>query len=126
MDWEAWARRAEAALDVSGSGDWTALFAPRATFTDPANPSTSDLGDIAKQTRNIFPDWRQEITWIRGGDDFAIFEWIGRGTYQGEASVEMHGATVIEVDADGLVTRWKDYLDRKEPEEQLRAFYKGA
>jgi hypothetical protein len=33
----------------------------------------------------------------------------------------MHGATIIEVDGTGLVTRWRDYLDRKEPEEQLRA-----
>jgi hypothetical protein len=33
----------------------------------------------------------------------------------------MHGATIIEVDAAGLVTSWRDYLDRKEPEEQIRA-----
>jgi hypothetical protein len=25
------------------------------------------------------------------------------------------------VDAAGLVTRWRDYLDRKEPEEQILA-----
>jgi hypothetical protein len=36
----------------------------------------------------------------------------------------MHGGTVVEVDADGLVTRWRDYLDRKEPEDQLRRWYK--
>ncbi len=33
----------------------------------------------------------------------------------------MHGATIIEVNADGLVTSWRDYLDRKEPEEQILA-----
>jgi ketosteroid isomerase-like protein len=33
----------------------------------------------------------------------------------------MHGATIVEVDGDGLVTSWRDYLDRKEPEEQLKA-----
>jgi hypothetical protein len=33
----------------------------------------------------------------------------------------MHGATIIEVDDAGLVTSWRDYLDRKEPEEQIRA-----
>jgi hypothetical protein len=32
----------------------------------------------------------------------------------------MHGATIIEVDGDGLDTTWRDYLDRKEPEEQIR------
>jgi len=37
----------------------------------------------------------------------------------------MHGATIIEVDADGLVTLWRDYLDRKEPENQLRAAVRG-
>jgi hypothetical protein len=35
----------------------------------------------------------------------------------------MHGATVVEVDGEGLVTRWRDYLDRKEPEEQIRRWY---
>ena len=125
MDWEAWARRAEAAIDMEAKGDWKGLFAPGATFTDPANPSTSDLRDISRQTRDVFPDWRQEITWIRGGDDWAVFEWIGRATFRNEAPVEMHGATVVEVDADGLVTRWQDYLDRKEPEEQVRRFYES-
>ena len=36
MDWDAWARRAEHALDVSGRGDWPGLFAPGASFADPA------------------------------------------------------------------------------------------
>ena len=53
-----------------------------------------------------------------------MFEWIGRATYDAEpgrgARIEMHGATIIEVDADGLVTAWRDYLDRKEPENQIR------
>ena len=35
--------------------------------------------------------------------------------------IEMHGATIVEVDGEGLVTSWRDYLDRKEPEIQLRA-----
>jgi hypothetical protein len=123
-DWEAWARKAEAAIDMVAKGDWKGLFAPGASFADPANDGTGDLRDITRQTRDVFPDWRQEITWIRGGDDWAFFEWIGRATYKGEAPIEMHGATVIEVDADGLVTRWRDYLDRKEPEDQLRKWYR--
>ena len=32
----------------------------------------------------------------------------------------MHGITLVEVDGDGLVTSWRDYLDRKEPEDQIR------
>jgi SnoaL-like domain len=122
-DWEAWARRAERAIDVAGRGDWKGLFAPGATFADPANPATDDLRDISRQTRDAFPDWTQEITSIRGGDDWAVFEWVGRATYRGRAPIVMHGATIVEVDADGLVTAWRDYLDRKEPEEQIRRWY---
>jgi hypothetical protein len=122
MDWDAWARRAERALDVAGRGDWKGLFAPDARFSDPNTPDTTDLRRISRETREIFPDWTQEITRIRGGDDWAVFEWIGRATYvQTGTAITMHGATIIEVDADGLVTSWRDYLDRKEPEEQIRA-----
>ena len=123
MDWDAWARKVEAAVDMAAQGDWKGLFAAGATFADPANAPTEDLRDIVRQTR-VFPDWTQEITSIRGGDDWAVFEWIGRATYEGEpgrgARIEMHGATIVEVDADGLVTSWRDYLDRKEPENQIR------
>ena len=132
MDWEDWARRAELALDVAARGDWKGLFAPDATFGDPHTPSTKDLGSISRQTKKIFPDWRQEITSIRGTDRWAVFEWIGRGTFSmpdtpgGGTPVTMHGATIIEVNEDGLVTWWRDYLDRKEPEEQiLRAMSEG-
>lgn len=132
MDWEAWAKRAERALDVAGRGDWKGLFAPEATFGDPHTPSTKDLGSISRQTRKIFPDWRQEITSIRGTDRWAVFEWIGRGTFSmpgvpGEGTpITMRGATIVEVNEEGLVTWWRDYLDRKEPEEQiLRAISEG-
>lgn len=133
MDWEAWARRAEQAIDMRSGGDWKGLFAPGATFADPANPATDDLRDISRQTRVVFPDWSQEITSIRGGDDWAVFEWIGRATYHAPGggpgdgvAIEMHGATIVEVDRDGLVTAWRDYLDRKEPEDQIKAALRPA
>ena len=125
MDWQAWAKRAERALDMAERGDWQGLFAPDATFGDPQTPSTKDLRAVARQTRTIFPDWRQEITSIRGGERWAVFEWIGRGTFRmpgtpGDGTpVTIHGATIVEVNAQGLVTSWRDYLDRKEPEEQI-------
>ena len=129
MDWEAWARRAEQAIDVAAGGDWKGLFAPDATFADPNSAATTDLRKISRETREIFPDWTQEITSIRGGDDWAVFEWIGRATYEGEpgkgARIEMHGATIVEVNAEGLVTSWRDYLDRKEPENQIRKAVRG-
>lgn len=135
MDWEAWARRAEAALDVAGRGDWKGLFAPGAVFSDPQTTTpTSDLRSISRDTRAVFPDWTQEIVRIRGGDDWAFFEWIGRATYTpadpeqpgAGARIEMHGASVIEVDAEGLVTSWRDYLDRREPEQQIRRAARAA
>lgn len=128
MDWNAWARRAEQALAFEAEGSWRDLFAPGAVFGDPHTPSTTDLRAVQRGTAEVFPDWRQEITTIRGGDDWAVFEWIGRATYAGTGPddplagtpVEMHGATIVEVDPAGLVTSWRDYLDRKEPEQQLR------
>ena len=134
MDWESWARRVERAIDVAGRGDWAGLFASGATFADPATTTpTADLRSIARETKGIFPDWTQEITSIRGGDTWAVFEWIGRATYtppEGQpgagAKIEMHGATLVEVDEQGLVTRWRDYLDRKQPEDQIRAAARAA
>ena len=129
MDWDGWARRAERALAFSAEGSWRDLFAEGATFGDPATPSTTDLRSVQRDTARIFPDWTQEITTIRGTDTWAVFEWIGRATYAGRspddpaagARIEMHGATIVEIDGDGLVTMWRDYLDRREPEDQLRA-----
>jgi hypothetical protein len=65
------------------------------------------------------------VTSIRGGDDWAAFEWVGRGTFtwKGKSTgraIEMDGVTLVDVDADGLVTRWRDYFDMKSVEEQMR------
>ncbi|HZN12778.1 MAG TPA: nuclear transport factor 2 family protein [Acidimicrobiales bacterium] len=129
MDWDDWARRAEKALAFAEDGSWRDLFAAGATFADPNTSETGDLRAIQRGTARIFPDWRQEITSIRGTDEWAVFEWIGRATYAGRGSddptagapIEMHGATIVEVNDAGLVTMWRDYLDRKEPEDQIRA-----
>ena len=144
MDWEDWARSAEEAIDMRGASrrseedsatriKWRNLFAPEATFADPNTAATEDIRTVARDTAAMFPDWHQEITRIRGGENWAVFEWVGRATYQPPsggsgvgAPIEMHGATIVEVDGDGLVTSWRDYLDRKEPEEQIRRFARGG
>jgi SnoaL-like protein len=128
-DWDAWARQVERALDVAhrSDTDFQDLFAPEATFIDPTQTkSTPELPDVSRATQAIFPDWTQEVTSIRGDDDWAAFEWIGRGTFtpRGETagrSMQMEGVTLVEVDGAGLVTRWRDYFDMKSVEEQLRA-----
>ena len=127
-DWAQFARTLEAALDMRTPGGFRDLFAPGARFADPANAPTEDLRDIQRQTKAVMPDWHQDITSIRGGDDWAVFEWVGHATYQAPGgdgpgngtTITMHGATIIEVDDAGLITSWRDYLDRKEPEQQIK------
>ncbi|HEX3793398.1 MAG TPA: nuclear transport factor 2 family protein [Acidimicrobiales bacterium] len=120
MDWEAWARRFE---NLDGADDFVALFAPEGVFRDPVTPWTTDVRKVADDTNALFPDWRQRVDGIRGGADWAVFEWTGTGTFQGSIPIPitMEGATVIAVDGDGLVLSWRDYLDTNEPTQQIQA-----
>jgi limonene-1,2-epoxide hydrolase len=122
MDWEAWARAYET---LEGADHFAALFAPGGRFCDPVTAWTTDVHKVATDTEAIFPDWAQRIDRIRGGDDWAVFEWTGTGTFSIEGKpgipIEMSGATVVEVDAAGLVTSWRDYLDTNEPTAQITA-----
>ena len=77
-------------------------------------------------TKASFPDWRQEITWVHGDDHGGAFEWIGRGTLGGTVPIEIHGSTVVDVDAGGLVTRWRDYFDLHQIDEQVAAHSAAA
>jgi SnoaL-like domain len=120
-DWEQWARTFEL---THGPDAFADLFAPDGRFCDPVTPWTTDLRKVARDTDAIFPDWSQTVDRIRGGDDWAVFEWTGTGTFHGENGLEvpisMQGATVIEVDARGKVTAWRDYLDTNEPTQQIQ------
>jgi limonene-1,2-epoxide hydrolase len=132
MDWPAWARTFES---VHGPEEFAGLFAAGGTFCDPVTPPTTDLRKVASDTDAIFPDWSQTVDRIRGGQDWAVFEWTGTATFhpgEGKAGVpvSMTGATVIDVDGDGKVTAWRDYLDTNEPTQQItkgleRAFEGG-
>jgi hypothetical protein len=112
---------------TEGTDAFEALFAPERAFRDPVTPWTPDVRKVADQTNSIFPDWRQRIDTIRGGDDWAVFEWTGTATFYPEGPdgpgipVVMEGATVVEVDGAGLVTTWRDYLDTNEPIQQIQA-----
>lgn len=124
MDWDDWARRFES---THGPDDFAALFAPGGRFKDPVTDWTTDVRKVATDTDAIFPDWAQTIDRIRGADTWAVFEWTGRATFQmGDNTaagipIVMTGATVVEVDGDGLVTSWRDYLDTNEPTQQIQA-----
>ncbi|HTU38900.1 MAG TPA: nuclear transport factor 2 family protein [Acidimicrobiales bacterium] len=121
-DWDGWARAFEA---VKGPDAFAALFAPGGKFCDPVTSWTTDLRKVATDTDAIFPDWAQRVDRIRGGTDWAVFEWTGTGTFSGGEGKEripitMQGATVIDVDADGKVLAWRDYLDTNEPTQQIQ------
>jgi limonene-1,2-epoxide hydrolase len=122
MDWESWARAFE---EVKGPDAFAALFADGGRFCDPVTPWTTDVRKVATDTDAIFPDWSQRIDRIRGGEDWAVFEWTGTATFHtGNGPgipITMQGATVVEVDADGRVTSWRDYLDTNEPTQQIQA-----
>jgi hypothetical protein len=122
-DWEAWARRFES-LHGRGPDEFAALFAQGGRFCDPVTPWTTDLRKVVTDTDAIFPDWSQTVDRIRGGEDWAVFEWTGTGTFNAGVGkpgipIRMQGATVIDVDAEGRVTAWRDYLDTNEPMQQI-------
>ncbi|HVB91230.1 MAG TPA: nuclear transport factor 2 family protein [Acidimicrobiales bacterium] len=122
MEWEAWARSFESR---HGPDAFAEIFATGGVFCDPVTPWTTDVRKVASDTDAIFPDWAQRVDRIRGGDDWAVFEWTGTGTFAMEGGagipIEMHGATIVEVDGDGKVTSWRDYLDTNEPMQQIQA-----
>jgi limonene-1,2-epoxide hydrolase len=125
MDWQAWARTFEA---VNGPDQFAALFAPEGVFCDPVTPWTTDVRKVATDTDRIFPDWQQRVDTIRGGDDWAVFEWTGTAPPQeGSAGIPivMQGATIIAVDSDGKVMSWRDYLDTNQPLQQIQAGLKA-
>ena len=107
-------------------GEFASLFAPGALFSDPVNPPTTDLAAIEAMTDASFPDWRQEIITVHGDEMAGAFEWIGRGTLGGTTPIVIHGCTVVDVDSDGLVTRWRDYFDLQEIEAQIGTGGTGA
>ena len=126
-DWDAWARTFES---IDGPDDFAALFADGGRFCDPVTPWTTDLHKVARDTDAIFPDWNQRVDRIRGGEDWAVFEWTGTGTVMtGDGPgipVTLQGATVIDVNAEGKVTSWRDYLDTNEPMQQIQAGLEAA
>ena len=120
-DWDAWARTFES---IDGPDDFAALFAPGGEFCDPVTPWTTDLHKVARDTDAIFPDWTQRVDRIRGGDGLGRLRVDGHRHLQRRRGpgipITMQGATVIDVDADGKVTSWRDYLDTNEPTQQIQ------
>ncbi len=69
MDWAAWGERAQQILTTSApEGAFRTLFAPGAEFSDPVNGPTTDIDSIEAMTRQVYPDWRQEIVAVHGDE----------------------------------------------------------
>jgi hypothetical protein len=130
MDWEAFARRVE---EVHDPDAMVASYAAEATYRDPITPVTTDVRAVAEQTYRVFPDWSQRVERIRGGDNWAVFEWVGSGTYQGPGAedgpgfpVRIEGATIVEVNDDGLITALRDFPDVHASMQQITARLSAA
>jgi len=121
MDWQDWTKRLKTALGADATVRLRELFAAGGVFSDPVTPLTTDIKSVEDITDASFPDWQQEVTASHGDPTGGAFEWIGRGTLGPRLRIEMHGCTMVELDTDGQVTRWRDYFDLKEIEAQMGA-----
>jgi hypothetical protein len=133
IDWEAWRRRLVQALDFrTAEPRFRDLFAAGGTFQDPSMAATTDIASAEASTVAFCPDFHQDLTSFRHGDDWATFEWLGTGTFVGlgdgsgkGAVMALAGMTMVSVDAAGLVTGYRDYLDRQEMIEKVQAAIAG-
>ncbi|HLN41114.1 MAG TPA: nuclear transport factor 2 family protein [Acidimicrobiales bacterium] len=121
VDWEDWTKRLRTALGADATVRLRELFAPGGVFSDPVTAPTTDIKSVEDITDSSFPDWQQDVTSSHGDRSGGAFEWVGRGTLGPGLRIEMQGCTMVELDADGQVTRWRDYFDLKEIEKQMGA-----
>lgn len=129
IDWDAWRDRLVEALDFRlAEPAFRDLFAPGGSFQDPSMSPTTDIGSAEAATLAFCPDWHQELTSFRHGEDWAVFQWYGEGTFPGlpdgsaaGATLSQEGMTIVSVDRAGRITSYRDYLDRKEMTDQVKA-----
>jgi hypothetical protein len=121
VEWEDWTKRLKLALGADATVRLGELFASGGVFSDPVTAPTTNIKSVEDITDSSFPDWQQEVTASHGDRAGGAFEWIGRGTLGPGMRIEMHGCTMVELDVDGQVTRWRDYFDLKEIEKQMGA-----
>jgi len=121
MEWDDWTTRLKSALGADATIRLRELFAPGGAFTDPVTSATTDIKSVEDVTDASFPDWTQDVTAAYGNARGGAFEWVGRETLGADTVIEIHGCTMVELDSEGLVTRWRDYFDLKEVEKQMGA-----
>lgn len=119
MEWDSWTERLRLALGANATVRLRELFAPGGVFSDPVTEATTDIASVEDVTDVSFPDWSQEVGASYGSPRGGAFAWVGRGTLGGSTPVVIHGCTMVELDGEGLVTRWRDYFDLKAIETQM-------
>ncbi|WP_266158213.1 DJ-1/PfpI family protein [Dyella silvatica] len=97
------------------------IFAEDVTYFDPfvgdSPIQIKAMGDYVGQLIAAFPDLRFEVLSLRGGSDYAVFEWIMHGSNTGES--ELHAATQHKIALKGI-----DFLDIKGDRIQaIRAYF---
>lgn len=129
MDWQAFAREFEEITDgrIAGSSDrWQAKFAAGGTFQDPVQGPTTDYEAVIRITQMATPDWHMRVTHVAASESSAALEWVGEATLLGRVPITVHGCSVVEVNDDGEITRWRDYMDLKEIERQAADAFQEA
>ncbi len=129
IDWDLWRARVVQALDFRVDDPaFGVLFAPGGTFQDPNMAATTDIASAEASTLAFCPDWHQELASFHHGEDWAVFQWYGEGSFIGlpdgtaqGVTMAMEGMTIVSVDRNGRVTSWRDYLDRKETIDKVTA-----
>lgn len=95
MDWEVLVGEIEAGTGADG---FVELFAEGGQFCDPVTPWTTDVQAVADQMNAVTPDWSAHVEVLRAGDAWAVLEWTGTASFQGDVTVPVtvHCASVVE------------------------------
>lgn len=106
------------------------IFGAGVTYLDPiVGPEPLALpamGEYVQQLLTAFPDLRFEVKELRGGDDYAVFEWVMHGRNSGDTdahpatgrTVALSGMDVLDV-RDGRIQAIRAYFDRQAYTESL-------
>jgi hypothetical protein len=123
INWGEWATGAVTTLTMSpgaSAAAWVALFAPGGTYQDPVTVQTLDVASVYDQTQASFPDWSMCVTAASGDRWGGAIEWVSQGHLPHGPAVSLHGCSVVQLNSDGLVVRWRDYFDMAEFERQAQ------
>jgi limonene-1,2-epoxide hydrolase len=76
------------------------------------------IGEEFQRQRRLWSDFRYELLHVATTGNVVLTERVDTVRVDGR-DVTVHIAGVFELDADAHITRWRDYFDSHEIEEQL-------